>query len=77
MSKTCQLTGKKRLIGHKISHSNIKTKKTSEVNLHTKKVFDEETGELVRLRLSTKAIKTLDKVGGLSKFLRKNKHLLA
>ena len=39
-------------------------------NLQTKRVFDPETGETIKLRLSTSAIRTLDKVGSLSKFLR-------
>lgn len=75
MARTCDLTGKRRLVGHKVSHSNIKTKKTQQPNLQTKKVFDPETGKTVKLRLSTSAIRTLDKVGSLSKFVRKYKHL--
>ncbi len=71
MARTCDLTGKRRLKGHKVSHSNIKTKMQQEVNLHTKRVFDPETGRTVKLRLSAKAIRTLDKLGSLSKFLRK------
>ena len=75
MARRCDLTGKKRLVGHKVSHSNIKTKMTQNPNLQSKKVFDPETGETIRLKLSTRAIKTLDKVGSLSKFIRKYKHL--
>ncbi len=75
MARRCDLTGKKRLVGHKVSHSNIKTKMTQKPNLQSKKVFDPETGETIRLKLSTRAIKTLDKVGSLSKFIRKYKHL--
>ncbi len=75
MARTCDLTGKRRLVGHKVSHSNIKTKKTQQPNLQTKRVFDPETGKTVKLRLSTSAIRTLDKVGSLSKFVRKYKHL--
>ena len=71
MARTCDLTGKRRLVGHKVSHSNIKTKMQQQVNLQTKRVFDPETGTTVKLRLSTKAIRTLDKMGSLSKFLRK------
>lgn len=73
MARVCDLTGKRRQIGNKISHSNIKTKTKKEVNLQSKRVFDPETGKTIRLRLSAKAIKTLDKVGGLSQYLRKNK----
>lgn len=71
MARRCDLTGKRRQIGHKVSHSNIKTKTQKQVNLQTKKVYDPETGQTVKLKLSTKAIRTLDKVGSLSKFLRK------
>jgi large subunit ribosomal protein L28 len=75
MARECDLTGKKRLIGHKVSHSNIKTKMKQQPNLQTKRVFDPETGQTIKLRLSTRAIRTLDKVGSLSKFLRKYSHL--
>lgn len=72
MARVCDLTGKRRLVGNKVSHSNIKTKTKKQVNLKTKNVYDPETGKTIKLRLSAKAIKTLDKVGSLSKFLRKN-----
>jgi large subunit ribosomal protein L28 len=72
MSKMCDLTGKKRQIGNRVSHSNIKTKTKNEPNLKTKIVFDPESGQKIKLRLSTRAIRSLDKVGSLSKFIRKN-----
>ena len=75
MGRTCDLTGKRRLVGHKVSHSNIKTKKRQQVNLQTKRVFDPDTGKTIKLRLSTQAIRTLDKVGSLTKFLKKYRHL--
>jgi len=74
MAKVCDLTGKRRLVGHKVSHSNIKTKKTQKPNLKSKVIYDPETGKTIRLKLSTSAIRTLDKVGSLSKFLRKYAH---
>lgn len=75
MARECDLTGKRRLVGNKISHAHNKTKMTQRPNLQTKRVFDPETGRTVKLKLSTSAIKTLDKVGSLSAFLRKYKHL--
>ncbi len=72
MARTCDLTGKRRLIANKVSHANNKTKTKKQVNLHTKKVFDPETNSVVRLRLSASAIRTLDKVGSISKYVRKN-----
>lgn len=71
MSKMCDLTGKMRQVGNKVSHSNRKTKTVNMPNLHSKKVFDPETGKTIRLKLSTRAIRTLDKVGSLTKYLRK------
>ena len=75
MARTCDLTGKRRLVGNKVSHAKNRTKTTQKPNLQTKRVFDPVTGETIRLRLSTRAIRTLDKVGSLSKFLKKYKHL--
>ncbi len=77
MARVCDLTGKRRLVGNKVSHANNKTKMTQRPNLQMKKVFDPETGRTVRLKLSTRAIRTLDKVGSLSKFVRKYKHLFS
>ncbi len=75
MARTCDLTGKRRLVANNVSHANNKTKTKKQVNLHSKKVFDPATGEVVRLKLSAKAIKTLDKVGSLTKYIKKNAHL--
>ena len=75
MSRSCDLSGKGRQANHKVSHSNIKTRKFSEANLKVKKIFDPETGTTIRLRVSTATLRTLDKVGSLSKYLRKNAHL--
>lgn len=58
---TCALTDKKRVVGHKVSHSNIKTKKPFKPNIQKKRIFDIETGRFVRLALSTRAIRTLNK----------------
>ena len=75
MARVCDLTGKRRLVGNKVSHANNKNKMTQKPNLQTKRVFDPVTGQTVKLRLSTRAIRTLDKVGSLQKFLKKYKHL--
>jgi len=76
MSRKCDLTGKRRLVANKVSHAHNKTKVNKEVNLQSKRIFDPESGETIRLRLSTKAIRTLDKMGSLSAFLRKYGHLI-
>ena len=74
MARTCDLTGKKRLVGNKVSHAKNRTKMAQKPNIQTKRVFDPETGKTVKLKISTSAIRTLDKIGSLSKFLRKYGH---
>ncbi len=73
MSRVCDLSGKRKLVGNRVSHANNKTKMAQRPNLQTKRVYDPESGETITLRISARAIKTLDKVGSLSKFVRKNK----
>lgn len=63
MSKICQITGKKRMVGNRVSHSNIKTKRTFDVNLFKKKFFMPETGEWITLRVSARGLKTINKLG--------------
>ena len=63
MSKVCDLTGKHSLVGHKVSHSNIKTIRRFNPNLHKKKFFIPETGEWIKLKVSTSALKTISKKG--------------
>lgn len=74
MANVCDLTGKRRLVGNKVSHSNIKTKMTQKPNLKMKTIFDPESGKTIRLKISTSAMRTLDKIGSLSKFMRKYGH---
>jgi len=57
----CALTSKKRMTGHKVSHSNIKTKRVLRPNVQKKRVFDIDTGKFVRIALSTRALRTLNK----------------
>lgn len=63
MSRVCQVTGKKALVGNKVSHSNRKSKRRFEVNLQTKRFWFEEEGRWVRLRVSTHGMKIIDKKG--------------
>lgn len=59
MSRRCQLTGKKANNAFAVSHSHRRTKKLQQANLQYKRVWWESENRWVRLRLSTKAIKTL------------------
>lgn len=63
MSRICQLTGKKANNAYAISHSHRRTKKLQEANLQWKRIWWSEGNRWVRLKLSTKAIKTLEKRG--------------
>ncbi|WP_421657577.1 50S ribosomal protein L28 [Leptothermofonsia sp. ETS-13] len=60
MARKCQLTGKQANNAYAVSHSHRRTKKLQEVNLQWKRLWWAEGNRWVRLRLSTKAIKTLE-----------------
>lgn len=61
MARKCQLSGKCASTGNNVSHSNVKTKRKFGVNLQTKRVVNPATGEVLKLQLSARAIKTLKK----------------
>ncbi|KAG9446888.1 hypothetical protein H6P81_013016 [Aristolochia fimbriata] len=61
--RVCPFTGKKSNKANKVSHSNHKTKKLQFVNLQYKKIWWEAGNRYVKLRLSTKALKTIEKNG--------------
>lgn len=63
MSRVCQLTGKKANNAYAVSHSHIRTKKLQQVNLQWKRIWWPEGKRWVKLHLSAKAIKTLEKKG--------------
>ncbi|HPY82263.1 MAG: 50S ribosomal protein L28 [Bacteroidales bacterium] len=63
MSKVCQITGKKVMIGNKVSHSNRKSKRTFEPNLFDKKFYIPEEDRWITLRVSANGIRTINKKG--------------
>ena len=73
MSRRCELTGKGPLVGHKVSHSNIKTKRRFLPNLRKVTLISDTLGRRIRLRVSANALKTVDHRGGLDAFLLKAK----
>jgi large subunit ribosomal protein L28 len=73
MAWRCELTGKKPLVGHKVSHSNIKTKRRFLPNLCNVTLTSDTLGRRVRVRVSANALKTVDHRGGLDGFLLKAK----
>jgi large subunit ribosomal protein L28 len=74
MSRRCELTGKSALVGHKVSHSNIKTKRRFLPNLLNVTMISDALGRSVRLRVSANALKSVDHRGGLDAFLLKAKN---
>jgi large subunit ribosomal protein L28 len=73
MSRRCDLTGKTALVGHKVSHSNRKTKRRFLPNLCNVTMMSDTLGRGVRLRVSANALRTVDHRGGLDAFLMKAK----
>src|ERR1700755_2008310 len=73
MSRRCELTAKTPMVGHKVSHSNIKTKRRFLPNLCNVTFISDTLGRNVRLRVSTNALKSVDRNGALAAFLLKPK----
>jgi large subunit ribosomal protein L28 len=71
MSRRCELTAKAPQVGHKVSHSNIKTKRRFLPNLCNVTFISDALGRNVRLRVSTNALKSVDHNGGLDAYLLK------
>jgi large subunit ribosomal protein L28 len=63
MARICQITGKKMMVGHHVSHSNIKTKRRFYPNLQTKKYYIPEEDRFVTLKVSAAGIRTITKKG--------------
>lgn len=61
MSKICQLTNKKANNGYSVSHSHVRTKRKQNVNLQNKKIWSITKKSWVKLKISTKAIKSMSK----------------
>jgi len=69
MSRVCVLTGARANNGMAVSHSHIRTKKLQQVNLQKRRLWWQERNKWVTLRISTKALKSIQKVG-LDKFAK-------
>ncbi len=63
MARVCQLTGKRALSGHNVSHANNKTKRRWLPNLHERRFWVPSENRWVKLRVSTQALRTIDKNG--------------
>lgn len=63
MSRVCQITGKKVIVGNHVSHSNIKTKRKFYPNLFDKKFYIPEEDKWITLRVSAAGIRNINKKG--------------
>lgn len=71
MSRRCELTGKGVMTGHRVSHSNIKSKRRYLPNLKLVSLQSDALGQTFRLRVAASTLRTLDARGGLDAFLLK------
>lgn len=66
MARQCEITGKKALVGNNVSHAKNKLKRRQKLNLITKKIWVEEQNKFVKVKLSTRALKTIRRNGAAS-----------
>lgn len=63
MSKVCELTGKKGLNGHRVSHAKNRSNHVQQPNLKKRRIWVQELGKYISLKVSTKGLRTIDKKG--------------
>ena len=63
MSKVCEITGRKRMVGNNVAHSKLRTKRTFDLNLKTKKFWSEAEQRFVTLRVTCKGMRIIEKNG--------------
>ena len=63
MARVCEVTGKKTQVGNNVSHANNKTKRRFNINLHNKRFWLESQKRFIRLKVSSKGLKIIDKHG--------------
>lgn len=73
MARQCELSGVKPIVGHKVSHSNVKTKRRFLPNLVNVTLRSEALGQAFSMRIAAKTLRTVDKHGGLDGYLAKAK----
>ena len=71
MSKVCEISGKKPMSGNNVSHANNRTKRRFIPNLQNVKLFSKSLDKFIRMKVSVRALKTVEKNGGLDDYLYK------
>lgn len=74
MSRVCQITGKKALIGNKVSHSKIRTKRTFNANLFDRKFYWPEQDCWIKIRVSAAGLRLINKIGLNAALIRANEN---
>jgi large subunit ribosomal protein L28 len=69
MSRRCAISGKGVLYGHNVSHANNKTQKRFLPNVQSRRLLSDALGEMVRIRVTPHAVRTIEKHGGLDAYL--------
>jgi large subunit ribosomal protein L28 len=69
MSRVCELTGKKVMTGNNVSHAKNRTRRRFLPNLQNTSLFSEVLNKPVKFRVSSSALRTVEKKGGIDKFL--------
>ncbi|HEX2115913.1 MAG TPA: 50S ribosomal protein L28 [Alphaproteobacteria bacterium] len=69
MSRRCMVTGKSVMVGHNVSHANNKTKRRFMPNLQVTSLLSDALGRPVRIRVSTRGLRTIEHNGGLDAWL--------
>lgn len=72
MAHKCDISGKSRQSGHRVSHANNKSKHVFKSNLQTKKIYIPEEKRFVKVKISTRVMRTIDKIG-IHQTLKKHK----
>lgn len=72
MARKCSITGKKPMSGNNVSHAHNKTRRMQLPNIQKKRLYVPELGRYVRLKLSTRALRTVSKLGLMTYLKKKN-----
>lgn len=71
MANVCEVTGKRKLKGNRVSHANNKKIHFQQPNIQERRIFVPELGQKVSIKVSTSGLRNIDKAGGISRFLIK------
>ena len=71
MANVCEISGKRKLKGNRVSHANNKSTHYQQPNIQARHIYIPELGQKVSIKVSTSGLRTIDKSGGISRYLIK------